>query len=212
MSRESPPVKRLLTDDISFDTVVPAHFAMAGYEHLFRRMFAGRAHIPGAVYRELDGLGHSDPKVHQLLSRSFFKVTTIVEEAARARIVDRMEAWTSVAEVAANPKKNRGESEAIQLAVDSGGWPIVTQDGNGRRGAWDDGLDCYSSIDVLVAMVIGGYVTDCDEAWDIYLALDGSGLYEAPGWPYDDRGKARLVTKSGVIMSARAAWLARQQP
>lgn len=210
MSRESPPVKRLLTDDISFDTVVPAHFAIAGHEHLFRRMFAGRAHIPGAVYRELDGLSYSDHKIRQLLDRPCFKVTPITDENARARTVRRMEAWTSIADVATDPKKNRGESEAIQLAVDSGGWPIVTQDGNGRRGAWDEGLDCYSAIDVLVAMVIGGYVSDCEEAWDIYLALGASGLYEVPGWPYDDNGKRRLMGTSAQITAVRTSWQARK--
>lgn len=203
-------IRRLLTDPVCFDTMVPAHFAMAGHATLIRRAFAGRAKIPGRVYQEIDGLSYSDALVGRLLRPTLFAQSIpVTNPTSLARVVNRMEAWTSIQAVASDPRKNRGEAEAIQVCLDNGGWPLVTQDGHGRRGASAEGLDCYSSVEVLVAMVISGYVPDCATAWGIYLSLESTGLYAAEGWPYDSTGRQRLLAAAGLIEEKRTVWQAK---
>lgn len=120
-----------------------------------------------------------------------------------------MEGWSSIEIVANDPNGNRGESEAIQLCLNLGKVPLITQDHHGYLTAGAEGIDTYSSVHVLYALVIQGLVADCAGAWGMYAALEPTGLWPVPGYPYDAAGQRRFLGKAAEIEATGAAWRAR---
>lgn len=209
---DGPPLHRLVRDpQIVFDTMVPVAWAVAGHGGSLRYAFRSRAIIPGRVYREIDGHSHSPDRARagEMLRPTCFARTVEIAPVDRAKVVQRMEGWTSIEAVANDPNHNRGESEAIQLCVNLGGVPLVTQDNQGYRTAHAEGVDTYSSIDLLRALVIQGVVPDCARAWGMYAALEAAGLWPVPDYPYDGAGQRRFLANAAAVEATGVTWRAK---
>ena len=209
---EGPPLARLVRDpQIVFDTMIPVHWAMAGHGSLLRYAFRGRAFIPGRVYREIDGHSHSPERARagEMLRPTCFARSVEIPQANWPQVIRRMEGWTSIERVAQLPKENRGESEAIQLCVDAGNLPFVTQDHHGGMTAAAEGLDVFTSIDLLYALVITGLVSDCATAWGIYASLEATGLWKVPDYPYDIDGQRKFLARTADVEAVGVKWRAK---
>lgn len=115
-----------------------------------------------------------------------------------------MESWTPISRVEEDPNENRGEAEAIQAAIKMGGVPMVCQDNNGYRSGRALGLEVYTSIDLLRALVVDLHVSAMAIAWDIYTSVGGTGLRPVPGFPYDEAGRNEFM-KTAAALEAIAA-------
>lgn len=209
---EGPPLIRLVRDpQIMFDTMVPVHWAVAGRGPLLRYAFRNRALVPGRVYREIDGHSHSPERARaeEMLRPTCFARSIEVPQANWSKVIRRMEGWTSIERVAQVPSENRGESEAIQLCVDLGSLPLITQDHHGSMTAVAEGLDVYTSIDVLYALVILGLLPDCTTAWGLYVSLEETGLWPVHEYPYDGTGQRRYLARAPQIESVGVTWRAK---
>lgn len=210
---DGPPLHRLVRDpQIVFDTMVPVAWAVAGHGGVLRYAFRNRAIIPGRVYREIDGHSHSVERARagEMLRPTCFARTVEIAPADRAKVVQRMEGWSSIEAVANDPNGNRGESEAIQLCLNLGKVPLITQDHQGYRTAGAEGINAYSSVHLLYALVIQGLVADCARAWGMYAALEPAGLWPVPDYPYDAAGQRRFLGQAAEIEAIGMAWRARR--
>lgn len=212
MTTEGPPLARLLRDpQVIFDTMVPVAWAVAGHGATLRYAFRGRAIIPGRVYAEIDGHSYSTERARagEMIRPTNFARRVEVPAEDRPAVIRRMEGWTSIERVAEEPSENRGESEAIQLCLNLGGIALVTQDRKGILAAEAEGIEVFTSIHVLYALVIKGLIRDCLTAWGIYMSLEATGLWAVADYPYDAVGQTRFLAKAADVEAAGVRWRAR---
>lgn len=197
MMASDPPIKRLITDPkIVFDAMIPVCWSVAGYGDFLQRAFAGRAIIPGRVYKEIDGLSRAAVRQRavEMIRPTPFAETVEVPPEERGSVLDRMIGWTSPQEVAENPNKNRGEAEAIQVSLDLGRAPFVTHDKLAILSAQTEGIAVYTSIHILYTLVIRGYLKDCLAAWAVYMSFGEAGhCFAVEDYPYGPVGQRKFL-------------------
>lgn len=72
-----------------------------------------------------------------------------------------------------------------------------------------EGIDVFTSIHVLYALVIKSQVRDCVTAWGVYMSLEATGLWAVADYPYDAVGQARFLAKAADVEAAGVRWRAR---
>ncbi len=124
---------------VVLDTMVPLYFEIHGIADKFKGLFRDRAHLPPAVYRELDGHLRGRGSRGTLLSAPrFFRVQPITDAMAD-RVLDRQRRWRGRDAVEADPRRDRGEAECLEVCRTQG-LPLLSHDHNAIRDARRDGV------------------------------------------------------------------------
>ena len=87
-------LSRLMDGRVCFDATVPLYLSELGAAAALAGAFRDRAQIPGAVYREIDGLSRSDfPAARTLIQpRPFARVVSLSPDELEA-VLERQRRW-----------------------------------------------------------------------------------------------------------------------
>jgi len=180
-----------LTGHVVLDTMVPLYFELHGIADKFRGIFKDRSHLPGAVYRELDGITRARGSARTLLQLPrWFRIHEISDDAMAERVLDRQRRWRGKAEVENDPLPDRGEAECLEICLDLG-YPLLSHDHHAISDGARDDIAVGTTIDVLAIMVVRGMFR-ADQAWMIYTRFISARLYPVRDYPDSAMGEARF--------------------
>lgn len=172
--REWPPHPRRLVAALGvvFDAMIVAHLARVNRQQLLVESFTGRAVIPGRVQGELSGLAYGIAGIGPLLVPTCFATVERMNREQAQRAVDRQRSWHGKAVIEADPTKDRGEAEALELCWRREERCLVSQDANAMLGARNQGTPVFAIPDVLLDFAAQRRLR-AENAWQIYLEIVG---------------------------------------
>jgi len=188
----SRPDARLLLGPglICFDTMMLTSLVRANKTQLLFESMRTRARMPERVCGELRGHARETPEITRVLPPAFGQSVKL-DRAAALRASVQQRAWNSDAEIQANPHKDRGEAECLELCKEHG-WPLMTQDHKAVRTGPRRGVVVFGMPELLMVMVAEERLLAVS-AWKIYEVVRAGGLPKADGWPLTDEGRDRFL-------------------
>lgn len=184
--------------------MVPLYFEIHGIADKFRGIFKDRSHLPGAVFRELDGLIRAKGSAGTLLQLPrWFRVHEISDDATAGRVLDRQRRWRGREAVEDDPQQDRGEAECLEVCLDQS-YPLLSHDHHAMADAARDGIVVGTTIDVLAIMVIRG-MFNAEQAWMIYTSFVVARLYPVRDYPATASGEARFKDLTARCLARRRA-------
>lgn len=198
----SRPDARLLlgSGPICFDTMILTSLVRANRTQLLCESMGARARMPERVFGELRGHARETPEITQVVPPAFGQSLKL-DRAATQRASVQQRAWNSDAEIQANPHKDRGEAECLELCKEHG-WPLMTQDHKAVRTGSRRGVAVFGMPELLMVMVAEGRLLAVS-AWKIYEVVRAGGLPKADGWPLTDEGRDRFMRCCEEMCAAR---------
>ncbi|MGO9178017.1 MAG: hypothetical protein ACLQBX_17030 [Candidatus Limnocylindrales bacterium] len=184
--------RRLLIAHAVFDTMVPCWLARENRVQMLRQAFAGRAHIPGRVRGELRGLARGSAGVSDLLDPTPFAKEHTLDRSGAIRAATLQAAWHGASVIQAEPNRDRGEAEALELCAQNPGWVLVSQDSNAIHHAKITNVPVFAAPDVLIVFAAQGLCLP-QGAWRVYQMMVARGMYPSRFWPDDPTSEARFL-------------------
>jgi len=117
-----------------------------------------------------------------------------LDRAGAQRAYDRQRAWWGKETIQADPKRDRGEAECLELCQQHG-WPLVSHDARARQAGQRQGTPVLTIVDVLMVLVARGEML-ATSVWNTYVGLVG-----------DDKEENMLVCRDWQITSETEATL-----
>jgi hypothetical protein len=186
-------LKRLLVGPVCFDATVPLYLSELGQSAALAGAFRDRGHMPGGVYRELDGLSHYGfPAAATLLRpRPFARVVELSADELD-EVLERQRRWNGD-RVFNDPSEDRGEAECLQLCrrYEDRSLALCAHDHKARNDPDSRGITKINAIHVCLVFALRG-VTSSD-VWKIYLGLLRRGMNQVQGFPPDPRGEKLFI-------------------
>ncbi len=191
---------RLTEGPVCFDSTVPLYLSELGLSSALANAFRDRAMIPGAVYREIDGLSrHEFPAARTLLApRPFARVVELTGDELD-EVLERQRRWNGDL-VFDDPSQDRGEAECIQLCRrdPDRAMALCAHDHKARNDPDSRGIMKLTAIHVCLLFALRGVTTG--DAWRTYTDLVRRGMNVVKDFPPDARGR-RLFEQ--VVDAAR---------
>lgn len=179
----------LTTAKVCFDATVPLYLSELGQAPALAGAFRDRALIPGAVYREIDGLSHSDfPAAWTLLRpRPFARVVELSGDELEL-VLERQRRWNG-ARVYDDPSEDRGEAECIQLCLrdEERRIALCAHDLKARNDPDSRGIVILHAVHICLLLALRGHSTA--ETWHLYADLVRRGMNEVKGFPPNPHGE-----------------------
>jgi hypothetical protein len=100
-----------------------------------------------------------------------FGQSTKLEREGAQRASDRQRAWWGKETIMADPKRDRGEAECLELCQQHG-WPLVSHDARARKAGRKQDTPVLTIVDVLMVLVARGEML-ATSAWKTYVDLVG---------------------------------------
>lgn len=197
-----PPniLTRLTTGLVCFDSTVPLYVSELGQAATLAGAFRDRALIPGAVFRELDGLSRDEfPAARTLLyPRPFARVVQLSPEELD-QVIERQRRWNGD-RVYDDPSEDRGEAECLQLCMryPDHSLALCTHDRKARNDPDGRGIVKLHAVHVCLVFAVRGISTA--DAWRLYANLVRRGMNEVNSFPPDRTGE-RLFAQ--IVDNAR---------
>lgn len=133
------------------------------------------------------------------MSPTPFAQTHTLDRAGAARALTRQQAWHGVSVIEADPSKDRGEAEALELCTQNPGWILVSQDANALNHGKLVKVPVLSAPDVLLVVAARRLCLPAS-AWKIYKMMIAAGLYPARFWPDDSASEARFLALADELL------------
>lgn len=186
-----PDARALLAGDVCFDAMALSWLARARKWEMVQRAFGTRAKIPDRVRGELAGWSRSYPEISNLMPPTFGQSIKL-DRAGAQRASDRQRAWLGKETILADPKRDRGEAECLELCQQRG-WPLVSHDARARRDGERQGTPVLTLVEVLMVLVSRGEMLAAS-AWRAYVGLVGpdkrTDMLECRDWPITPEAEA----------------------
>ncbi len=187
---QPPILKRLLDGQVCFDATVPLYLSELGQAPTLEGAFRGRAVIPGAVYREIDGLSRSTfPAAVTLITpHPFARVVNLMPNELD-EVIKRQRRWNGERALD-DPTEDRGEAECIQLCRRDAArmMALCAHDHKARNDPDSRGITILHAIHVCLVFALRG--VSASNAWQTYRGLLRRGMNEVQGFPPDPRGES----------------------
>jgi len=200
-SEGKPDILTLLTTwPVCFDSTVPLYLSELGQAATLAGAFRDRALIPGAVYREIDGLSRDEfPAARTLLyPRPFARVVQLSGEELD-NVLERQRRWNGD-RVYDDPSEDRGEAECLQLCMryPDHSLALCAHDHKARNDPDGRGVVKLHAVHICLLFAVRGVSTAA--SWRLYTDLIRRGMSEVKDLPPNRAGE-RLFTQ--VVDRAR---------
>ncbi len=179
----------LVSGRVVFDATVPLYLSELGRAAALAGAFRDRAMVPGAVFRELDGLSHHGfPAAETLLRpRPFARVVELSGDELD-QVIKRQRRWNGD-RVYEDPSEDRGEAECLQLCRRDPERIIAlcAHDHKARSDPDSAGITMLDAVSVCLLFALRGITVGA--AWQTYTDLVRRGMNEVRDFPPDRRGE-----------------------
>lgn len=179
----------LTSGRVVFDATVPLYLSELGRSAALAGAFRDRALMPGAVYRELDGLSHHGFPAAQTLLRPkpFARVVELSGDELDAVLL-RQRRWNGD-RVFDDPTEDRGEAECLQLCMrdEDRAIALCAHDHKARNDPDSAGITMLDAVTVCVLFALRGI--SVAGAWQTYTDLVRRGMNEVRNFPPDRTGE-----------------------
>lgn len=198
-----PDARVLLSGEVCFDTMILSWLARARKWEMVQRAFGDRARMPDRVRGELVGWSRSHDEIANLMPPKFGQSISL-DRAGAQRASDRQRAWLGKETIQADPRRDRGEAECLELCQQHH-WPLVSHDGRARGDGRRQGTPVLTIVDVLMVLVARGEMLAAS-AWKTYVGLVGDDkedqMLECGDWPCSEESEETFMACCEAMLLA----------